>query len=105
MKSYTKIRNSVPDELYEYINSHLSSSYTENERQIIRIVFTLGFLGATRQYFLLADSPLENVYNCTRKDMLDICDKFVKDSLKEETELFKLISIIREKIQQNIPLN
>ncbi len=37
--------------------------------------------------------------------MLDICDKFVKESLKEETELFKLTGILRKKIQQNIPLN
>jgi|GEM_PF-5956635 hypothetical protein len=106
MKSYTKkIRNSVPDEFYEYLNSHLSSSYSDDEKQIIRLVFTLGYLGTTRQYFLLADTPLETVYNYTRKDMLDICDKFVKESLKEETELFKLTGILRKKIQQNIPLN
>ena len=41
MKSYTKIRNSVPDEFYEYLNSHLSSSYSDDEKQIIRLVFTL----------------------------------------------------------------
>lgn len=105
MKSYTKIRNSVPDELYEYINSHLSSSYSDDDKQIIRIVFTLGYLGKTRQYFLLADTLLEMVYHRTRKDMLDLCDKFVKDSLKEDTELFEFIGILREKIQQNIPLN
>lgn len=52
MKSYTKIRNSVPDEFYEYLNSHLSSSYSDDEKQIIRLVFTLGYLGTTRQYFL-----------------------------------------------------
>ena len=104
MKPYNKIRNSVPDELYEYLNSHLSS-YNDNEKQIIRLVFTLGYIGKSRLYFLFADTPLEIVYDCTREKMLNLCEAFVKDSLKEDTELFEFIGILRKKIQQNIPLN
>ena len=100
-----KEKKSVPDELYEYLNSHMPSSYTQKEKEIIRIIFTLGYHGVKKEAFLTSNTPLDIVYNCSRTNMISICENFVNDYLNETTELFTLISNLRKKIEKNIPLN
>lgn len=91
---------SVPDVFYNYLNSHLTS-FDKTEKEVIRLIFTLGYKGCSRDQLLTDHKILESIYpNYTIDDMIKLCEHFVLTSLKQNTELFETINILHEKFEK-----
>lgn len=97
--------NNTPDELYDFINFHFKNAdYNYDQRQIIRLIFTLAYKGSTKEG-IIESEHLERLYKpYSTIQMLELCEDFIQSELNMDIDLFVLIHILKEKIKQKIPL-
>lgn len=98
-------KKSTPDEFYDYLNFYLKDAdYNNDQRQIIKLLFTFGYKGLSEKD-ILKKKNLERLYKpYTTSQMLQLCDNFIQCQLNMDIDLFVLINILKEKIEQKIPL-
>ena len=87
-------KKSTPDKLYDYLNFYLKNAdYTNDQRQIIKLIFTFGYKGLSKND-ILRKKNLEGLYPYTTEQMLQLCDNFIQSKLNMDTDLFSLIPIL-----------